>query len=70
MAQSTATKWTLTGTVLIACNCDYGCPDLEMRLSGAWKILYPILARRRKRDREWGVNNVKRVLEAQTGTGS
>ncbi|HKB33265.1 MAG TPA: DUF1326 domain-containing protein [Candidatus Dormibacteraeota bacterium] len=26
MAQSTATKWMLKGTVLIACNCDYGCP--------------------------------------------
>jgi hypothetical protein len=26
MAQSTAAKWTLKGTVLIACNCDYGCP--------------------------------------------
>src|SRR5258708_19761373 len=26
MAQSTATKWNLKGTVLIACNCDYGCP--------------------------------------------
>jgi hypothetical protein len=26
MAQSTATKWKLKGTVLIACNCDYGCP--------------------------------------------
>ena len=26
MAQSIATKWTLKGTVLIACNCDYGCP--------------------------------------------
>ena len=26
MAQSTANKWTLKGTVLIACNCDYGCP--------------------------------------------
>ena len=37
--------------------------DLEMRLGGVWKILYPILARRRIRDREWGVANVKRVLE-------
>lgn len=26
MAQSTPVKWTLKGTVLIACNCDYGCP--------------------------------------------
>src|SRR5258708_8905394 len=26
MAQATATKWNLKGTVLIACNCDYGCP--------------------------------------------
>ena len=39
--------------------------DLEMRLGGAWKILYPILARRRKRDRAWGVTNVKRILEEQ-----
>lgn len=23
---ATATKWQLTGTLLIACNCDYGCP--------------------------------------------
>lgn len=26
MTEPTATKWTLKGTVLIACNCDYGCP--------------------------------------------
>jgi hypothetical protein len=43
--------------------------DLEMRLGGLWKILYPILARRRVKDREWGVANVKRILEAQTATG-
>jgi carbon monoxide dehydrogenase subunit G len=39
--------------------------DLEMRLSGAWKVMYPILTRRRIRDREWGVANVKRILEAE-----
>lgn len=43
--------------------------DLEMRLGGAWKILYPILARRRAKDREWGVANVKRILESQTAAG-
>lgn len=26
MAQAIATKWTMKGRVLIACNCDYGCP--------------------------------------------
>jgi hypothetical protein len=26
MATEVATKWKLKGTVLIACNCDYGCP--------------------------------------------
>ncbi len=26
MATVTETKWTLTGTVVVACNCDYGCP--------------------------------------------
>jgi hypothetical protein len=26
MAAATATRWTMKGTVLIACNCDYGCP--------------------------------------------
>jgi Polyketide cyclase / dehydrase and lipid transport len=44
--------------------------DLEMRLSGISKILYPILVRRRKRDREWGVANVKRILEAQAPAGT
>lgn len=43
--------------------------DLEMRLGGAWKLLYPILARRRIKDREWGVANVKRILESQTAAG-
>lgn len=43
--------------------------DLEMRLVGAWKLLYPILARRRIKDREWGVANVKRILESQTAAG-
>ena len=40
--------------------------DLEMRLSGVWRIMAPILARRRMRDREWGVNNVKRILDTKT----
>lgn len=40
--------------------------DLEMRVSGLWMVFYPILARRRKKDREWGVANVKRILEGQT----
>jgi hypothetical protein len=26
MATETATRWSLKGTVLVACNCDYGCP--------------------------------------------
>ena len=26
MATETGTKWQLKGTVLVACNCDYGCP--------------------------------------------
>jgi carbon monoxide dehydrogenase subunit G len=43
--------------------------DLEMRLSGVWKLMYPILARRRIRDRELSVTNVKRILEAQTSAG-
>lgn len=38
--------------------------DLEMRLGGVWRIFYPILVRRRVGDREWGVLNVKRILEA------
>jgi len=42
--------------------------DLEMRLSGLWKLMYPVLRRRRIRDREWGVTNVKRILEAQSST--
>jgi hypothetical protein len=37
--------------------------DLELRLSRFWKLTYPILSRRRIRDRAWGVNNVKRILE-------
>lgn len=37
--------------------------DLEMKLSGAWKLMYPILTRREIRDRELGVKNVKRILE-------
>src|SRR6266852_2478890 len=26
MATEATTRWTMKGTVLIACNCDYGCP--------------------------------------------
>lgn len=26
MATEAATRWTMQGTVLVACNCDYGCP--------------------------------------------
>jgi carbon monoxide dehydrogenase subunit G len=43
--------------------------DLEMRLSGVWKLMYPILTRRRIKDRELSVTNVKRILEAQTSAG-
>ena len=43
--------------------------DLEMRLSGVWKLMYPLLRRKRIRDRELGVTNVKRILEAQTSAG-
>lgn len=37
--------------------------DLEMKLSGVWKLMYPILTRREIRDRELGVTNVKHILE-------
>jgi hypothetical protein len=40
--------------------------DLETKLSGFWKLMYPILNRREIRDRELGVANVKRILEGQT----
>lgn len=39
--------------------------DLEMRLSGVWRLMRPILTRREIRDRDLGVTNVKRILEAQ-----
>lgn len=39
--------------------------DLEMRLSGIWRLMQPILTRREIRDREVGINNVKHILEAQ-----
>lgn len=39
--------------------------DLEMRLSGMWRLMQPILTRREIRDRELGINNVRRILEAQ-----
>lgn len=39
--------------------------DLEMRLSGMWRLMQPILARREIRDRELAINNVRRILEAQ-----
>jgi hypothetical protein len=42
--------------------------DLEMRLHGVWKVMYPVLIRRRIRDRAWGVMNVKRILEGPTSS--
>jgi hypothetical protein len=39
--------------------------DLELRLSGFWKLTYPILSRRRIRDRDLSVTNVKRSLETR-----
>ena len=44
--------------------------DLEMRLRGVWKLMYPILTRREIRDRELGVTNVKRILEARNSAGA
>jgi hypothetical protein len=41
-------------------------PDLELRLSGLWRLMQPVLTRREVRDREAGVANVKRILEART----
>src|SRR4029077_14768085 len=41
--------------------------DLELRLSGLWKLMYPILTRREIRDREAGVANIKRLLEGGNG---
>ena len=38
--------------------------DLEMKLSGIWKLMQPLLVRREIRDRELGVANIKRILEA------
>jgi hypothetical protein len=43
--------------------------DLEMRLGGVWKVMYPVLRRRRIRDRQWSVSNVKRFLEGQAEAG-
>jgi carbon monoxide dehydrogenase subunit G len=40
--------------------------DLELRLGGIWRLMQPILTRREIRDREMGVANVKRILEAET----
>ena len=39
--------------------------DLELRLSGFQKLTYPILSRRRIRDRDLSATNVKRILEAR-----
>lgn len=39
--------------------------DLVMRLNGIWRLMQPVLNRREIRDRELGINNVKRILEAQ-----
>jgi len=42
VATVTETKWTLTGTVVVACNCDYGCPcnfnalPTQGRCEGGW----------------------------------
>ena len=44
--------------------------DLEMRLSAVWTLMRPILSRRRIRDRQWGVNSVKRILKARTAAGA
>jgi hypothetical protein len=41
----------------------------RLRLRGLWKIMYPILTRRRIRDREWSLTNVKRILDGQTSAG-
>jgi uncharacterized protein YndB with AHSA1/START domain len=44
--------------------------DLEMRLSGIWRLMQPVLTRREIRDREMGVANIKRILEAETSNTS
>jgi len=41
--------------------------DLELRLRGLWRLMHPVLTRREVRDRETGVANVKRILEAENG---
>ena len=38
--------------------------DLDMKLSGIWRLMQPLLTRREIRDRELGVANIKRLLEA------
>ena len=43
--------------------------DLVMRLNGFWRLMQPVL-RREIRDRELGINNVKRILEAQASADS
>lgn len=42
--------------------------DLELRLSGLWRLMQPVLTPREVRDREAGVTNVKRILEARTSS--
>jgi carbon monoxide dehydrogenase subunit G len=44
--------------------------DLDMKLSGLWRLMGPILSRREVRDREAGVTNIKQILEAQTDVGT
>ena len=39
--------------------------DLVMKLSGVWNLMYPVLTRREIRDRELGISNIKRILEAK-----
>lgn len=41
--------------------------DLEMKLNGVWRLMYPILTRRETRDRDLAINNVKRLVEAESG---
>jgi hypothetical protein len=40
--------------------------DLELKLSGFWKLTKPILTIRRIRDRDMSVTNVKRILEGRS----
>jgi carbon monoxide dehydrogenase subunit G len=44
--------------------------DLDMKLSGLWRLMGPILSRREVGDREAGVANIKHIIEAQTDAGT